>query len=134
MRGERNDRLVRRADEGRSAKAMIAIALLALLLVTAAPVALLAAVVMMMLGYVAGRLALFGGSVLAAAIAVVLAGYERDAAPSTPKSADLASPLLRVSRAGSSGGFAVNEALAEPDCGRWPTPCTESAALTILVT
>jgi hypothetical protein len=36
--------------------------------------ALLAAVVMMMLGYVAGGLALFGGSVLAAAIAVVLAG------------------------------------------------------------
>jgi len=37
-------------------------------------VALLAAVVMMMLGYVAGGLALFGGSVLAAAIAVALAG------------------------------------------------------------
>jgi hypothetical protein len=38
------------------------------------PVALLAAVVMMMLGYLAGGLALFGGSVLAAAIAVTLAG------------------------------------------------------------
>jgi hypothetical protein len=39
----------------------------------AVPVALLAAVVMMMLGYVVGGLALFGGSVLAAAIAVALA-------------------------------------------------------------
>jgi uncharacterized membrane protein YdjX (TVP38/TMEM64 family) len=58
----------------RSAKAMIAVTLLALLLVAAVPVALLTAVVMMMLGYVAGGLALFGGSVLAAAIAVALAG------------------------------------------------------------
>jgi uncharacterized membrane protein YdjX (TVP38/TMEM64 family) len=59
---------------GRSAKAMIALTLLALLLVAAVPIALLAAVVMMLLGYVAGGLALFGGSVLAAAIAVALAG------------------------------------------------------------
>ena len=58
----------------RSAKAMIAVTLLALLLVAAVPVALLAAVVMMALGYVVGGLALFGGSVLAAAIAVALAG------------------------------------------------------------
>ena len=58
----------------RSAKVMIAVTLLALLLVASVPVALLAAVVMMMLGYVAGGLALFGGSVLAAAIAVALAG------------------------------------------------------------
>jgi uncharacterized membrane protein YdjX (TVP38/TMEM64 family) len=58
----------------RSAKAMIAVTLLALLLVAAVPVALLAAVIMVMLGYVAGGLALFGGSVLAAAIAVTLAG------------------------------------------------------------
>ena len=58
----------------RSAKAMIALMLLALLLVAAVPVALLAAVVMMMLGHVIGGLALFGGSVLAAAIAVTLAG------------------------------------------------------------
>ena|SRR5689334_20566666 len=58
----------------RSAKAMIAVTLLALLLVAAVPVALLAAVVMMILGYVAGGLALFGGSVFAAAIAVALAG------------------------------------------------------------
>ena len=58
----------------RPAKAMIAVTLVALLLVAAVPVALLAAVVMMMLGSVAGGLALFGGSVLAAAIAVALAG------------------------------------------------------------
>ena len=58
----------------RSAKAMIAMTLLALLLVTAVPVALLAAVIMMVLGYVADGLALFGGSVLAAAAAVALAG------------------------------------------------------------
>ena len=55
-------------------RAMIAVTLLALLLVAAVPVALLAAVVMMMLGYVVGGLALLGGSVLAAAIAAVLAG------------------------------------------------------------
>jgi uncharacterized membrane protein YdjX (TVP38/TMEM64 family) len=57
-----------------SAKAMIAVTLLAMLLVAAVPVALLVAVVLMMLGYVVGGLALFGGSVLAAAIAVALAG------------------------------------------------------------
>jgi uncharacterized membrane protein YdjX (TVP38/TMEM64 family) len=59
---------------GRSAKAMIAVTLLALLLVAAVPVALLAAVVVMILGHVVAGLALFGGSVLAAAIAVGLAG------------------------------------------------------------
>ncbi len=58
----------------RSARGVIAVTLLALLLVAAVPVALLAGVVMMMLGYVVGGLALFGGSVLAAAIAVALAG------------------------------------------------------------
>ncbi len=58
----------------RPARAMIAVTLLALLLVAAVPVALLAALVMMILGHVAGGLALFGGSVLAAAIAVALAG------------------------------------------------------------
>ena len=57
----------------RSAKAMIAVTLLALLLVAAVPVALLAGVVMMMLGHVVGGLALFGGSILAAGIAVALA-------------------------------------------------------------
>ena len=58
----------------RSAKAVIAMMLLALLLVAAVPVALLAGVVMMMLGHVVGGLGLFGGSVLAAAIAITLAG------------------------------------------------------------
>ena len=57
----------------RWAKAVIAVTLLALLLVAAVPVALLAGVVMMMLGHVVGGLALFGASVLAAA-AVALAG------------------------------------------------------------
>src|SRR5258707_1392364 len=59
---------------GRSARAVIAVTLLALLLVAAVPVALLAAVVMMLLGHVVGGLALFGGSVLAAAAVVALAG------------------------------------------------------------
>jgi multisubunit Na+/H+ antiporter MnhB subunit len=58
----------------RSAKAVIAVTLLALLLVAAVPVALLTAVVMMMLGHVAAGLALSGGSILAAAVAVALAG------------------------------------------------------------
>ena len=59
---------------GKPAKAMITVTLLAILLVAAVPVALLAALVMMMLGHVIGGLALFGGSVLAAAMAVALAG------------------------------------------------------------
>ena len=59
---------------GRPARAMITVTLLALLLVAAVPVALLAAVIMMLLGYVTGGLALFGGTVLAAALAVALAG------------------------------------------------------------
>jgi hypothetical protein len=58
----------------RSAKAVIVVTLLALLLVAAVPVALLAAVVVMILGHVVVGLALFGGSVLAAGIAVALAG------------------------------------------------------------
>ena len=58
----------------RSAKAVIAVTLLALLLVAAVPVALLAGVVMMLLGHVVGGLALFGGSILAATIAVAVAG------------------------------------------------------------
>ena len=58
----------------RSAKAVIAVTLLALLLVAAVPVALLAGVVMMLPGHVGGGLALFGGSILAAAIAVAVAG------------------------------------------------------------
>lgn len=59
---------------GRSARAVIAVTLLALLLLTAVPVALVAAVIMMVLGHVVGGLALFGGSVLAAALAVAIAG------------------------------------------------------------
>ena len=58
----------------RSAKAVIGVTMLALVLVAAVPVALLAAVVLMILGHVVGGLALFGGSVLAAGIAVPLAG------------------------------------------------------------
>jgi uncharacterized membrane protein YdjX (TVP38/TMEM64 family) len=58
----------------RPARAVIAVTLLALLLVAVVPVALLAGVVVMMLGHVVGGLALFGGSVLAAALAVTLAG------------------------------------------------------------
>jgi uncharacterized membrane protein YdjX (TVP38/TMEM64 family) len=65
-------------NEGRtprtSAKAVIAVTLLALLLLTAVPVTLLAAVIVIILGHVVGGLALFGGSVLAAALAVALAG------------------------------------------------------------
>jgi hypothetical protein len=58
----------------RSAKAVIAVTVLALLLVAAVPVALLAGVVMILLGHVIGGLALFGGSILVAVIAVVVAG------------------------------------------------------------
>jgi uncharacterized membrane protein len=58
----------------RSAKAVIAMTLLALLLVAAVPVALVAAVIIMLLGHVVGGLALFGGSILVAAIAIALAG------------------------------------------------------------
>jgi hypothetical protein len=60
---------------GRSAKAVIAVTLLALLLVAAVPLALLAGVVLMALGHVVVGLAVFGGSVLAAAVAVSLAGW-----------------------------------------------------------
>ena len=55
-------------------KTVVAVTLLALVLVAAVPVALLTGVIMMMLGHVVGGLALFGGSVLAAVAAVVLAG------------------------------------------------------------
>jgi uncharacterized membrane protein YdjX (TVP38/TMEM64 family) len=58
----------------RSARVVIALTVLALLLVAAVPVALLAALIVAMLGHVVGGLALFGGSVLAAAMAVALAG------------------------------------------------------------
>jgi hypothetical protein len=56
-----------------SSKAVIALALLAFALVAAVPVALLVGVILMLLGHVIGGLALFGGSILAATAAVVLA-------------------------------------------------------------
>jgi len=59
---------------GWSARAVIAVTLLAVLLVAVVPLALLAGVVMMLLGHVIGGLALFGGSILAAGIAVAVAG------------------------------------------------------------
>lgn len=55
-------------------KAVIAAGLLAVLLVAAVPAALFAGVVMILLGHVAGGLALSGASVAAAAAAVVIAG------------------------------------------------------------
>ena len=56
-----------------SSNVVIALALLAFALVAAVPVALLVGVIMMLLGHVIGGLALFGGSILAATAAVVLA-------------------------------------------------------------
>ena len=58
----------------RSARAVIAVTVLALLLVAALPVALLAGVILMLLGHVVGGLALFGGSILAAGLGVMVAG------------------------------------------------------------
>jgi uncharacterized membrane protein YdjX (TVP38/TMEM64 family) len=52
---------------------VIALALLAFALVAAVPVALLVGIILMLLGHVIGGLALFGGSILAATAAVVLA-------------------------------------------------------------
>ena len=56
-----------------STRLVIAVALLAVLLVAAVPVALFASVVMMLLGHIIGGLALAGASIAAAAGAVVLA-------------------------------------------------------------
>ena len=56
-----------------SSKLVIALALLAFALVAAVPIAFVAGVIMMLLGHVIGGLALFGGSILAATAAVVLA-------------------------------------------------------------
>jgi hypothetical protein len=58
----------------RSAKGLIALTLLALLLVAAVPVALMAAVILMLVGHVVGGLSLFGGSVIVAALVVTIAG------------------------------------------------------------
>jgi uncharacterized membrane protein YdjX (TVP38/TMEM64 family) len=60
---------------GWSAKAVIALVVLAVLLVAAMPVAFIAGVVLMLLGHIIGGLALFGASVLAAIAAVVIAGF-----------------------------------------------------------
>jgi uncharacterized membrane protein YdjX (TVP38/TMEM64 family) len=57
----------------RSAKAVIALMLVALVLVAAVPAALLAGIFLMIFGHVLAGLALFGGSILAAAAAVTLA-------------------------------------------------------------
>ena len=96
----------------RSAKAVIAVTLLALLLVAAVPVALLAGVVMMLLGHVVGGLALFGGSILAAAIAVALAGM---------------SGMRHLRKMLSGGGFRVERLdgsqyadVAEPEGSHYP--------------
>jgi len=59
---------------GWSAKAVLALGLVAVLLVAAVPAALFAAVILMLLGHVVGGLALFGASILAAGAAVVTAG------------------------------------------------------------
>jgi uncharacterized membrane protein YdjX (TVP38/TMEM64 family) len=56
-----------------SSKVVIALALLAFALVAAVPIAFFAGVIMMLLGHIIGGLALFGGSILAATVAVVLA-------------------------------------------------------------
>lgn len=58
----------------RSAKAVIGVTLVALLLVAAVPAALIAGVLLMLFGQVLVGLILFGGSILAAAAAVVVAG------------------------------------------------------------
>lgn len=57
-----------------SARVVIAAALLAVVLVATVPVALLAGVVLMLLGHVVGGFALFGASVLSAVAGVLLAG------------------------------------------------------------
>jgi len=59
---------------GWQAKAAIALGVLAVLLIAAIPVAFLVGLIMMLLGHVIGGLAVFGASILAAAVAVVVAG------------------------------------------------------------
>jgi hypothetical protein len=54
-----------------SSKALLAAGLLAVLLVAAVPPALLAGLILVLLGHVIGGLALFGASILAAGVAVV---------------------------------------------------------------
>ena len=59
---------------GWSAKTVLALGLLAVLLVAAVPAALFVGVILMLFGHVVGGLALFGASILAAGTAVVIAG------------------------------------------------------------
>ena len=59
---------------GWSARAVLAVGLLAALLVAAVPAAFFVGVILMLLGHVIGGLALFGASILAAGVAVVIAG------------------------------------------------------------
>jgi hypothetical protein len=59
---------------GWSAKVVLAVGLLAVLLVAAVPVAFFVGVILMLLGHVIGGLALFGASILAAGAAIVIAG------------------------------------------------------------
>ncbi len=59
---------------GWPAKAVIVVSVLAVLLVAAIPVAFLVGLIMMLLGHVIGGLAIFGASILAAVVAVVVAG------------------------------------------------------------
>ena len=58
---------------GWSARAVIALGVLAVLLVAAVPAALFIGVILMLLGHVVGGLALFGASILAAIAAVAVA-------------------------------------------------------------
>jgi uncharacterized membrane protein YdjX (TVP38/TMEM64 family) len=58
---------------GWSGKVVLALALLAVLLVAAVPAALFVGLILMLLGHVVGGLALFGASILAAGVAVVIA-------------------------------------------------------------
>ena len=59
---------------GWSARAVLAVGLLAALLVAAVPAAFFVGVILMLLGHVIGGLALFGASILAAGVAVLIAG------------------------------------------------------------
>ena len=59
---------------GWRAKAVIALGVLAALLVAAVPVAFLVGLIMMLLGHIVGGLALWGASIVAAGVAVVIAG------------------------------------------------------------
>jgi hypothetical protein len=69
---------------GWSARAVIALGVLAVLLVAAVPAAFFVGLILMLLGHVVGGLALFGASILAAMAAIVAAalggvGYVRKA-------------------------------------------------------